>query len=62
MPEHLKRLSVSRGIPVVCVETGVIYHSGREAARQLGLRQSGISRCCNNENATAGGYHFRFAV
>jgi group I intron endonuclease len=46
--------------PVLCLETGVVYPSGREAARLLGLNQSSVSRCCNDRSQTCGGYHWTF--
>jgi len=46
--------------PVLCLETGVVYPSGREAARSLGLIQSSVSRCCKGQSQTCGGYHLTF--
>lgn len=48
---------------VLCVELGEIYHSIKEASRELGISAAGISRCCNGVKyyKTAGGYHWRFA-
>ena len=37
------------------------YPSGREAARQLAMRQSGITYVLSGERKTAGGYRFRYA-
>lgn len=53
---------LSRGIPVKCIETSLIYPSAREASRQTGIYQSSISRCCNNVYGfkTAGGYHWEY--
>ena len=45
--------------PVVCVETGEIYASGREVERITGLRS--IHKVCHGQLATSGGYHWRFA-
>ena len=58
MPLRQKRIIVSRGTPCRCVETGVIYPSAREAARQLNLQQSSISRCVRGVGKTAGGFHW----
>ena len=33
---------------VICITTGNIYESTREAERQTGVKQSDISNCCNN--------------
>lgn len=47
---------------VVCVETGITYESTREASRQTGIDQGGISKCCRNISHynTAGGYHWSY--
>lgn len=37
------------------------FPSGREAARQLGLRQSGIAYCLSGQRKKTGGYRFRYA-
>ena len=44
--------------PVVCLETGVVYPSTREASRQTGTNQSSISSCLSGRYKTAGGYHW----
>lgn len=48
---------------VLCVETGVVYRSVREAERQLHICHSGISRVCNGTAMykTCGGYHWEYA-
>lgn len=38
-----------------------LYPSGREAARQLGLNQSGITYVLSGKRKTSGGYRFRYA-
>ena len=52
------RFSKSRGISVKCIETGIIYHSAREAERQTGIDNSQIVGVCKNKYGykTAGGY------
>ena len=49
-------------IPVVCLDTGIIYESSREAERQTGAPHSSIIRVCNKEygRKTAGGYHWEY--
>lgn len=57
------KFTVSRGYPVICVETGVVYHSCGEAQRATGIKRGEIHSCCTGyRNAkTAGGYHWCFA-
>lgn len=45
---------------VVCLETGKIYNSQSEAARDIGYKISGdIGRCCDGKLKSCGGYHWR---
>lgn len=47
--------------PVLCIETGIIYSSIREAERQTNIPNAHISACCLNKPhyKTAGGYHWK---
>ena len=47
-----------------CIETGVIYNSGKEAAMALGTTPDIISKVLHNKLRckTANGYHIEFAV
>ena len=47
---------------VMCVETGVIYDSMAEAARQTGIRQGSISLVCSGSRSVAGGFHWKKVV
>lgn len=47
---------------VLCVETGMVYDSGRDAAKSVGVRHSAISRACNGKLKTVKGYHWQFAA
>lgn len=46
--------------PVKCIELNTVYESASEAARQLGLFRSSISRCCEGKLQSTGGYHWKF--
>lgn len=50
-----------QGHKVRCVETGQIFNSKTEALIWLGkgYRSSELSRACDHENRTAGGYHWQ---
>ena len=50
--------SDNRPRPVMCVETGVVYSSLREAARVTGINN--ISAACKGIYIHAGGYHWKF--
>ena len=53
---RLTKSALKRGIPVKCVETGVIYPNGYAASRDTGIPQGDIWRCCHKQRTTAGGY------
>lgn len=55
-------LGVGRIKKVRCVETGVVYESGRSSGRILGIRREGISDVLRGKQKTAGGYHWELAV
>ena len=48
-----------RSQKVICVETGMIYISASEAARQTGIPQGNISRACRKGGNMAGGYRWK---
>lgn len=45
-------------ISVLCVETGIIYKSIKDAAKDIHTAPNNISRCCKNNKCTAHGYHW----
>lgn len=57
---HNERMGKAKGKSVLCIETGVIYSSTREAARQTGINNSSISKCCRGIQKTAGGFHWQY--
>lgn len=68
LPEEAKRriseanwgAKNGRSRKILCVETGVIYGSIRDAYRETGVHFSSISKCCCGVNHRAGGYHWRY--
>ena len=47
--------------PVYCEELNKTFDGVRAAARELGLDQSRIGKCCTGKQKTTGGLHFRYA-
>lgn len=45
---------------VQCIETGQIYASLGEAARNTGIDKTSIGRCCAKKQSSAGGLHWAF--
>lgn len=59
---HREKQIISQGKQCLCVETGIIYPSSEEAARQLGLCGSNIRKVCRGKARTTGGYHWEYVV
>ena len=51
-----------RSKKVLCIETGEIYPSARQAAEAIGVPHTCISRVCNGQRKTSGGYHWKYLV
>ena len=50
------------GKPVVCIETGIVYASGYDAERALGIGKGSMSSCLAGSCKTLKGYHWRYAT
>lgn len=48
--------------PVVCIETGEVFLSQKEAGEIKGICYRHICDCCKGKNQTCGGYHWRYAT
>lgn len=61
--EKLRQLRLGKKptnqISIMCVESGVLYPSMQEAARQLGLQRSKISQVCAGNRRSTGNLTFR---
>lgn len=49
-----------KGKAILCIETGIIYTSGRDAEAKLGIHHTNIYGVCSGKRKTAGGYHWRY--
>lgn len=61
--EHRERMSQNSAWAkkVKCIETGEVYSSALQASKAVKLKSSsGISKCCNGERKTAGGFHWTY--
>lgn len=71
---HKYRLMRERGVEITmnnrgcnakkvrCIETGIVYASGKECAQAMGLDPSHISKCCRGIAKSHKGYHFEFVT
>ena len=48
------------GKRVRCINTGVIYYSASECARQMGVTQGNVSSCCRGELKSTKGFSFEY--
>ena len=58
--ETKRKISEIRSIPVVCVETGEVFPSGKAAAEFVGVTRGVVANAVKN-GYKAGGYHWRRA-
>ena len=62
MSEDNKQKLIERSSKaVVCVETGEVFKSAREACAKYNLTPSTICCCCKGTQHTSGGYHWKYA-
>ena len=57
---HSYSFSKSKSKRILCIETGEVFDSVKEASNTLKCSHSLISQCLNNKIKTAYGYHWRF--
>lgn len=47
---------------VKCIETGIVYASGTDAAKSTGLTSGAIYRACKKDTNTAAGKHWKYVI
>lgn len=60
MSESAKRRGPTRVKHILCVDTGTVFNSVADAAREMGINGSYISGCCRGRYASAKGFRFRY--
>lgn len=58
--KNLIEANKKRSKKILCIETGIIYESASEAARQNNLSQGNISSVCRGERKTTGKMHWKY--
>jgi hypothetical protein len=58
--EHNESISKHKSKKVMCIDTGEVFKSGRQAAKKLNLQSSKISLVCNGKRKSTGGLRFCF--
>lgn len=56
----LKKAIKSQERPVINVDTGRIYCSATQAAKELGLYQQNITKCCQGKRKRTGGFRWEY--
>lgn len=58
--ENRRKTSERSSVPVICVETGTIFNSIRDACRAYNLSPPNVCNCCKGKSKTAGGFHWKY--
>lgn len=58
--KHIKEAAQRRIIPIICIETKVIYDGIIDAMNKTGINSSGINKVCRGKLKTAGGFHWAY--
>ncbi len=45
---------------VICIETGEVFNSIRNASKKYSFQESHIAKCCRGKRKTTGGFHWMF--
>jgi len=61
-PEHNAKIRLATSKPVICMNSGKVYESAREAAKDLGVQYSKVSLVCNGKRPHTKGYVFKFCL
>lgn len=59
--EHRRKLSEAKSIPVICIETGEFFASGKAAGEAKGISRGSIAYVVKGKRETAGGFHWKYA-
>lgn len=57
--ERNRKISEKQSLKVMCIETGIIYDSCKQASDLTGVSRSGISGCLTGKQEMSGGYHWK---
>lgn len=57
---RIERIVKKKSKRVICVETGEVFESTRDANRKTGLNHASICQCCNGKQKTCGKLHWKY--
>ena len=55
-----ERVAKSLSIKAICITTGEIFNSMREACRKYNIHTGSMTECCQGKRKTAGGYKWEY--
>ena len=58
--EHVAKIAEANKKTVICIETGELFNSVKEAAEYAKVNQSHLSNVLCGRSNTAGGYHWEY--
>jgi group I intron endonuclease len=59
--KHKEKLSMAKKKPIVCIETGIVYPSTKEAGKAMNIFPSNIFKVLSGQHKRAKGYSFKYA-
>ena len=60
--ENRRKTSERSSVPVICVETGVVFKSLEAVCQTYNISKANLCNCCIGKRKTAGGFHWRYAT
>lgn len=58
--ETRKKISEAKWKKIICIETGQVFKSVKEAGEIIGVFPTNISACCKGKRKTASGFHWKY--
>lgn len=58
--ETKQQISRTQCMPIICIETGIVYFGTRDAERKTGINGTSINKCIRKKIKRAGGYHWEY--
>ena len=58
--ETKRKMRVAKAKKIYCFELDKVFIGTRDAATELGVNQSSVSKCCRGILKQVGGYHFKY--
>lgn len=60
--KHKMSLASPKNISIICITTGIVYHSINYAGKCLGIDEESVRQCITGKRKTAGGFQFKKVI